>query len=373
MQARLDNLFRFAKEQGASDLHLTAGEPPRTRVHGVLTAIDGVPATDDEHLRSLMKELVDDEQWARYEADGDLDFAYALEGVARFRSNYLIQERGAAAVFRLIPDRIQPLTELGLPPVIDRLADIHHGLVLVTGPTGSGKSTTLAAIVDRINETWSKHIVTIEDPVEFVHPEKRCVISQREVGADTESFGAALRSAVRQDADVVMVAEMRDLETIDLALTAAEMGSLVLGTLHTNSAAKTVDRLIDVFPARQQDQIRNSLADSLAAVVSQHLLRTSDGAGRCAAIEVLLRSQGLANLIREGNTPMVYSLIQSGRKDGMRTMDDSLIELVRAGKVTADEALRRAVEKARFEAMLGKATDQPAMGRSPEGPSATLA
>ncbi len=350
---RLDNLFRFAKEQGASDLHLTSGEPPCTRVNGALTAIDGIAAPDSAHLESLLRELVDDDQWARYQRDGDLDFAYALRGVARFRSNFLRQERGAAAVFRMIPESITPLEDLGLPDAIESLADLHHGLVLVTGPTGSGKSTTLSAIVDRINETWPKHIVTIEDPVEFVHPEKRCVISQREVGVDTESFSAALHAAVRQDADVIMVAELRDLETIAMALTAAEMGSLVLGTLHTNSAAKTVDRLIDVFPARQQDQIRNSLADSLAAVVSQHLMRTADGRGRCAAVEILLRSQGLANLIREGNTPMVYSVIQSGRNKGMRTMDESLMELVRSGKVTADEAMRRAVEKNRFEALLG--------------------
>jgi twitching motility protein PilT len=362
---RLDNLFRYAKEQGASDVHLTAGEVPRLRLNGVLTPVEGLGAPDDAKLLELLRELVDERQWTLYRAEGDLDFAYALEGVARFRSNFLRQERGAAAVFRLIPDKIKPLEELSMPEAIDELANLHSGLVLVTGPTGSGKSTTLAAIVDRINDTWPKHIVTIEDPVEFVHPEKRCVISQREVGSDTESFGAALRAAIRQDADVILVAELRDLETIALALSAAEMGSLVLGTLHTNSAAKTIDRLIDVFPARQQDQIRNSLGDSLAAVVSQHLMRTIDGSGRCAAIEILLRSKGLANLIREGNTPMVYSVMQSGRAQGMRTMDESLHELVRAGKVAADEAMRRAVEKQRFEVYL---KDRP---RAPTSTQAT--
>ena len=350
--AELDKLFRYTKEQGASDLHLTAGEPPRVRLHGSLEPIEGTEPLGDDELRRRMRELVSEEQWATYETEGDLDFAYALEGVARFRSNYLVQKRGSAAVFRLIPDSIQTLDELDLPPAIGELADLDHGLVLITGPTGSGKSTTLAAVVDRINETKSKHIVTIEDPIEFVHPEKKCVFSQREVGTDTESFGAALRGAIRQDADVILVAELRDLETIELALTAAEMGSLVFGTLHTNSAAKTIDRLIDVFPAEQQPQIRLSLADSLVAVVSQLLLRTADGRGRHAACEVLLRAQGLSNMIREGNTPMIQSLIQAGRNRGMRTMDDALLELVRAKKIAVDEAMRRAKEKKRFEPFL---------------------
>ena len=346
---RLDNLFRYTKEQGASDLHLAAGEVPRVRVNGSLKSIEDLDVQSDEVLLALMEELVSAQQWASYESDGDLDFAYALEGVARFRSNFLRQHRGAAAVFRVIPDRIQPLSDLGLPEAIHGLADLHQGLVLITGPTGSGKSTTLAAIVDRINNTWSKHIVTIEDPVEFVHRENKCIFSQREVGSDTSSFGAALRGAVRQDADVILVAELRDLETISLALTAAEMGSLVFGTLHTNTAATTIDRLIDVFPAPQQGQIRVSLGDSLVAVVSQHLMATADGRGRCAATEILLHTSGLSNLIREGNTPMIYSLIQSGRSTGMRTMDDSLHELVRSKKVSAEQAMSRAVEKNHFE------------------------
>lgn len=360
--ARLDSYLRYAKERAASDLHLTSGEVPRLRVHGHLVPIEDVDPQDGAALSGLMRELVDDERWRTYETEGDLDFAYALGGVARFRCNFLRQQRGPAAVFRMIPDRIAPLDELGLPPAIGELANLHRGLVLVTGPTGSGKSTTLAAIVDRINDSWSKHILTIEDPVEFVHAERRCLFSQREVGTDTKSFGAALRGAIRQDADVILVAEMRDLETISLAVTAAEMGSLVLGTLHTNSAAKTIDRLIDVFPADQQSQIRASLGDSLAAVVSQHLIRRADGRGRCAATEILLRTSGLGNLIREGNTPMIQSVIQAGRRHGMRTMDDSLHELVRSRKVRPDEAMRRAVEKRRFDEYLETAPAAPAAG-----------
>ena len=349
---RLDNLFRYTKEQDASDLHLAAGQQPRVRVHGTLRPIEGTTAYDDAGLLALLRELVAEDRWREYETEGDLDFAYAIEGVARFRANYMRQQSGAAAVFRLIPDRIRTLEELAMPEAVCQLADLHNGLVLITGPTGSGKSTTLAAIIDRINSSWEKHIVTIEDPVEFVHPERRCVFSQREIGVDTDSFGNALRGAIRQDADVILVAEMRDLETIALAVTAAEMGSLVFGTLHTNSAAKTIDRLIDVFPADQQSQTRMSLEDTLAAVAPQHLIRTADGRRRRAAVEILLRTSGLGNLIREGNTPMIHSVIQAGRKAGMQTMDDALHELVRNRKVLPDEAMRRAVEKNRFESYL---------------------
>jgi twitching motility protein PilT len=349
---RLDDLFRYTKEHQASDLHLASGMPPRVRIHGRLENIEGRDELTTEALLELMRDLVDDGKWETFTTTGDLDFAYGLEGVARFRSNFFRQERGVGAVFRAIPDQIIPLEKLDMPPAVTGLAHAQSGLVLVTGPTGSGKSTTLAAIIDTINDTYPKHIVTIEDPVEFVHPERRCVISQREVGADTVSFGAALRGAIRQDADVILVAEMRDLETISLAVTAAEMGSLVFATLHTNSAAKTIDRLIDAFPAEQQPQIRLSLADSLTAIVAQLLLPTKDGRGRIAGAEILLRTPSLANVIREGNTPMIQSVIQSGRQMGMRTMDESLHELVRDDKVAADEALRRAVDKPRFEKYL---------------------
>ncbi len=283
---------------------------------------------------------------------GDLDFAYGLEGFARFRANYLRQEIGAGAVFRIIPETIVPLADLNLPKAIDTLAHLQQGLVLVTGPTGSGKSTTLAAIIDRINITYHKHIVTIEDPVEFVHQNKLSVFSQREVGADTESFGAALRSAIRQDADVVLVGEMRDLETIGLAITAAEMGALVFGTLHTNGAANTIDRLIDAFPADEQSQIRTTLAESVAGIVSQLLLRTADGKGRCAVNEILLKTPGLPNIIREGNTPMITSIIQGGRHQGMQLMDDALMALVDQKRITPREAYMKATNKAKFEALV---------------------
>ncbi|HKJ23195.1 MAG TPA: PilT/PilU family type 4a pilus ATPase, partial [Myxococcota bacterium] len=272
-------------------------------------------------------------------------------GVARFRANYFTQENGAGAVFRIIPEDIIPADELGVPDAIVKLADLESGLVLVTGPTGSGKSTTLAAIIHRINTTHRKHIVTIEDPVEFVHQNRECVISHREVGDHTDGFGGALRAVIRQDADIILVGEMRDYETISLAITAAEMGSLVFGTLHTNSAAKTIDRIVDAFPADEQSQVRLSLGESLAAVVSQLLLPTADGKGRCAAHEILLRTSGLGNIIREGNTPMISSIIQGGKNVGMQSMDDCLMDFVEKGKITARAALAKAHDKARFEGL----------------------
>ena len=310
--AAVDALLVALKERSGSDLHLAAGTPPRLRVKGNLDAIEGQPALDDASLRALLREIVSAEQWAEYEAGGDLDFAYGLPGVARFRANYLVQQNGAGAVFRIIPEKIQTAEQLGLPPVILKLADLNKGLVLVTGPTGSGKSTTLAAIVDHINRNHAKHIVTIEDPVEFVHENQKSTLSHREVGTHTQGFGPALRAAIRQDADVVLVGEMRDRETIALAITAAEMGMLVFGTLHTNSAAKTIDRIIDAFPAKEQNQVRISLSESLAAVVSQLLVPTADGKGRCAVHEILLRTSGLPNIIREGKITMLNSLIEGG-------------------------------------------------------------
>ncbi|MEM7586167.1 MAG: PilT/PilU family type 4a pilus ATPase [Acidobacteriota bacterium] len=350
--ARIHELFRRLKEVKGSDLHLSAPLKPRIRVHGELEDVEDWPELSHEDLETLLREIASDEQWASYQDCGDLDFAYGLEGVARFRANFLRQENGAAAVFRIIPEKILTLDQLGLPESIEGLAHTRQGLVLVTGPTGSGKSTTLAAIIDRINDTYEKHIVTIEDPVEFVHPNKQCVLSQREVGTDAASFAAALKVAVRQDADVILVGEMRDLETISLAITAAEMGTLVFGTLHTNSAAKTIDRLIDAFPAEEQSQIRTTLAESVVGIVSQLLLPTIDGKGRCAVHEVLLRTAGLANIIREGNTPMLQSIIQGGRGKGMCMMDDSLFEKVEARKITAHAAYMKAQDKARFEPLV---------------------
>jgi twitching motility protein PilT len=353
--ARLHELFHRLRDGAGSDLHLAATLEPRIRVHGELQSVEGWSALSQEELLELLSEITSEEQWREYRKSGDLDFAYGLEGVARFRANYLTQENGASAVFRIIPEEIVPIEKLNLPKAIESLAHLQQGLVLVTGPTGSGKSTTLAAIIDKINSTYSKHVVTIEDPVEFVHTNRTCIFSQREVGADTESFGAALRAAIRQDADVVLVGEMRDLETIALAITAAEMGALVFGTLHTNGAANTIDRLIDAFPAEEQAQVRTTLAESLAAVVSQLLLRTADGKGRVAVNEILLKTPGLPNVIREGNTPMITSIIQGGRGIGMQLMDDALMVLVDTEKVTARDAYMKAINKARFEVLIKEA------------------
>ena len=350
--ARLDDLLRQLKEKKGSDLHLVAGLEPRMRLHGGLEPVDGAGVLSDGDLRGLLQELALARHWEEYARTHDVDFAYGIEGVGRFRVNYFHQENGAAAAFRLIPERIVPLEELKLPPAIEKLAHLQKGLVVVTGPTGSGKSTTLAAIIDLINRTYAKHIVTIEDPVEFVHRNKESVISHREVGADTVSFAEALRAAVRQDADVVLVGEMRDRETITMAVTAAEMGLLVFGTLHTNGAAKTIDRIIDAFPANEQPQIRISLSESLAAVVSQLLLPTVDGKGRVAVNEILLRTSGLPNLIREGNTPMIGSLIQSGKSEGMQSMDDALMALVQSKRIHPRDAYLKAADKARFESLV---------------------
>jgi twitching motility protein PilT len=350
--ARLDELLRYLKEKGGSDLHLAAGLAPRIRVHGGLEPVQGRTAVDDGELRGLMQELALARFWDEYARTSDVDFAYGLDGVGRFRVNYFAQENGAAAAFRMIPERIVSLEELQLPPAVEKLAHLQKGLVVITGPTGSGKSTTLAAIIDLINRTYARHIVTIEEPVEFVHSNKQSVVTHREVGSDTTSFADALRAAVRQDADVVLVGEMRDRETIVSAVTAAEMGLLVFGTLHTNGAAKTIDRIIDVFPANEQPQIRISLSESLAAVVSQLLLPAMDGKGRVAVNEILLRTSGLPNLIREGNTPMIGSLIQSGKGEGMQSMDDALMALVQQKRIQPKDAYLKATDKTRFESMV---------------------
>jgi twitching motility protein PilT len=348
--AKLDDLLRILGEGGGSDLHLAAGESPRFRTRGELAPVEGWGVLTDEELRGLLAEIATAAQWRDFETQLDADFAYGLPGVARFRANYFVQNHGVGAVFRVIPEKILSIEDLGLPPAVASLTDLDKGLVLVTGPTGSGKSTTLAALIDHINATRSRHIVTIEDPVEFVHANKRSVISHREVGAHTEGFGPALRSAIRQDADVVLVGEMRDTETIGLAVTAAEMGLLVFGTLHTNNAPKTVDRIVDAFPAREQNQVRLSLSESLAGIVSQLLLPTANGKGRCAVHEILLRTSGLANVIREGNTTMLGSLIQSGRGAGMQCMDDGLHAAVESGQVLSTDAYMKATDKSRFKA-----------------------
>ena len=354
MMPRINELLTLLKERKGSDLHLASGLAPRMRERGELAVIEGWEVFDDAAMRQLIHPIASPEQWADFEREGDLDFAYAIPGVARFRANFFVQENGAGAVLRIIPEDILTVDDLGLPDAVRRLADAKRGLVLMTGPTGSGKSTTLAALIDSINKNKTRHIVTIEDPVEFVHRNQQSVVSHREVGAHTGSFSAALRAAIRQDADVVLVGEMRDKETIELALTAAEMGLLVFGTLHTNGAAKTVDRIVDAFPADDQDMVRLSLSESITGIVSQLLLPTADGKGRCAVHEILLRTSGLANVIREGNTPMLHSIIQSGKNVGMQNMDDTLFALAKAGTIKGIDAYRAAREKPRFEPLLDK-------------------
>jgi twitching motility protein PilT len=349
--ARVDVFLRELKERGGSDLHLAAGRPPLLRLNGDLEAMRPTPLAQDE-LREILREMAGEKDMKSFEAAGDHDLAYSIPGLARFRCNLFRQDRGMGAVLRIIPEKILTLEQLKAPAALQQLATLRQGLVLVTGPTGSGKSTTMAAIIDMINEGQVRHIITIEDPIEFVHRPKKSVLSQREVGQHTKSFAAALRAAIREDPDVLLVGEMRDRETIALALQAAEMGILVFGTLHTNSAAKTIDRIVDAFPEDEQPQARSSLAESLAAVVAQLLLRTADGKGRCAVHEILLRTAALSNLIREGNTSMMANVIQSGRREGMQTMDDSLFAVLQSGRITPEEAFSVSADKKRFEALL---------------------
>jgi len=351
--AQIDQLLTYLKEHDASDLHLAAGLEPRVRAKGRLETVPDQPVLTDEGLRGMLEEIASERQWTEFDETNDLDFAYGLEGVARFRANYFVQANGAAAVFRIIPEEIITMEQLNLVAAIESLAHLDQGLVLVTGPTGSGKSTTLAAIVDKVNKTYPKHIITIEDPVEFVHQHQTATFSHREVGMHTQSFENALRAAIRQDADVILVGEMRERDTISLAITAAEMGMLVFGTLHTNNAAKTIDRIIDAFPAEEQNMIRLSLSESLAGIVSQQLLRTADGKGRVAANEILLKTPGLPNVIREANGQMLYSIIQSGKQQGMQAMDDVLFAYVKEGRITAHDGYMKATEKQRFEPLLG--------------------
>jgi twitching motility protein PilT len=350
--ADIDQLLRYLKDHDGSDLHLATGLEPRIRRHGSLEPVEGWTTLDEAAVLRLLEGIASEKQWREYQASRDLDFSYGLPGVARFRVNYLHQENGPGAVVRIIPEKIVPLQDLKLPAAVEKLAHMPSGLVLVTGPTGSGKSTTLASIIDTINATYARHIVTIEDPVEFVHQNKKSVLSHREVGTHTEGFSPALRSAVREDADVILVGEMRDLETISLAITAAEMGALVFGTLHTNNAAKTIDRIIDAFPSDQQEQVRTTLSESLCAILSQLLIPAANGGGRHAAIELLMKTAGLPNVIREGNTPMIYSIIQAGKSAGMQTMDEALLALAASGKITPQDAHARAADKTKFETLL---------------------
>ncbi|HLK11504.1 MAG TPA: type IV pilus twitching motility protein PilT [Candidatus Binatia bacterium] len=327
----MQDLLRETVAKGASDLHLSTGEPPMVRVHGDLGRTEHPPLAGEE-LARLVHSIMTDEQKRLLETEHEVDFAYALDGVGRFRVNVFVHSRGPGAVLRTIPTEIPSLEGLGMPSILKELCTRERGLIVVTGPTGSGKSTTLAAMVDVINATWEGHILTVEDPIEFVHPPKRCLVNQREVGAHTESFARALKSALREDPDVILIGEMRDLETIALALTAAETGHLVFGTLHTSSAPKTIDRIIDVFPAGQQGQIRTMLAESLEAVVAQTLLKKKGG-GRVAACEVLVGTPAVRNLIREGKLHQIPSMMQTGRNVGMQTLDMAIAELAKKGLV----------------------------------------
>ena len=333
---------------GASDLHLFAGQPPKFRITGDLQPTNE-PVLTNERLREILPELCTPQQWESFVKDNDMDFAYAIPGYARFRTNYLMQQFGIGCVMRMIPDHMMTFEELGLPNTVLQFVELGLGLVLVTGPTGSGKTTTLASIINYINDHYRRHILTIEEPIEFVHQHKQCLITQREVGLHTHDFAAALRSAMRMDPNVILVAEMRDTETISLALTCAEMGMLVLGTLHTNSASRTVDRIIDVYPAEEQARTRTMLASSLSGVIAQQLLRDATGKGRVAAYEVLVATPALGNLIRTAQTVKIDSMIESGGNLGMQTMDSHIQKLLDAGKITGEEAYMKAFDKSKFE------------------------
>jgi twitching motility protein PilT len=331
-------------EQGASDLHLCAGEPPRLRRDGDLDVLEGYRAPASDELRALLYEITPGRQREAFEASNDADFAYEVPGRARFRVNLFRERRGVGAVLRQIPTRIPTAEELELPEAVRRLALLSKGLVLVTGPTGSGKSTTLAAIIDLINRTRREHVITIEDPIEFVHPSNRCLVNQREVGSHAGSFKGALRAALREDPDVVLVGEMRDLETVAIAIETAETGHLVFGTLHTTTAPSTIERLVDQFPGDRQPQIRLMLAESLRAVIAQTLLK-KEGGGRVAALEILVVTPPVANLIREGKTFQIPSAMQTGKAHGMVLLNDSLVALVQRGAVAPEEAYLKAVDK----------------------------
>jgi len=355
--ARLDAFFKLMFDSGASDLHITSGQPPILRVHGDLERVKYDPM-DDETLRAMLYEIAPEQTIKKFEETGDVDFGYEIPGVARFRANYFMQKYGCGAVFRQIPTKVLTADDLGLPPILKKCAMLPKGLVLATGPTGSGKSTTLAAIVDHANKHRKDHIVTIEDPIEFVHASQGCLVNHREVGSHTRSFAAALRGALREDPDIILVGEMRDLETIRLALEAANTGHLVLGTLHTTNASKTIDRIIEVFPAEEQAQVRNGLSTGLKLVVAQNLFKRVDKKGRCAALEILVCTAAVGNLIREGKTVQIPSAIQTGKQFGMQTLDDAIMAVLTKGWISAEEAYDKGIDKSKFRPMLKTPPDE---------------
>jgi twitching motility protein PilT len=349
--AKIDAFFKLMHEQGASDLHLMAGLPPALRIRGEIERIKYKVLTNDD-LRAMLYEITPEQKVKVFEESGDVDFGYEIPGLARYRANFFMQKNGVGAVFREIPSTVMTCEQLGMPPVVAKLATLPRGMVLVTGPTGSGKSTTLAAIIDVANKNRKDHIITIEDPIEFVHSSQGCIINQREIGVHTNSFSSALRGALREDPDIILVGEMRDLETMALAVEAATTGHLVFSTLHTSSASKTVDRVIEVFPAQQQPLIRSSLADGLRAVVAQTLFKRKDRKGRVVALEIMIANPAVRNLVREGKIHQIPSMIQTGRKYGMVMLDDSIMELYQKGIISADDAYAKANDKAKFRPLL---------------------
>jgi len=351
--AKIDAFFKLMHDQGASDLHLVSGSQPILRVHGDMERVKYKIMENDE-LKSMLYEIAPENKIKVFEETGDVDFAYEIPNLARYRANFFQQKWGIGAVFREIPSQILTAEQLGLPAVITKLCMIEKGMVLVTGPTGSGKSTTLAAMMDYVNRNKKSHIITVEDPVEFVHKSQGCIVNHREIGIHTKSFKSALRGALREDPDIILVGEMRDLETIELALEAASTGHLVFGTLHTQSAAKTIDRVIDVFPAHQQSQIRTTLSESLKGVVAQNLFKRIDKKGRMAVLEILVVTPAVSNLIREGKTFQIPSAIQTGKKFGMQSLDDAILDALNAKKISADDAYAKSIVKERFIPFLKK-------------------
>ena len=353
MEIDFAQLLLEVVDRRASDLHLTVGAAPMLRIRGRLTPVEGFPKLSTSDTREIVYSILSEAQRQKFENNWQIDFAYQIPGTARFRVNAYMQRGAVGAALRLIPFDVVPLETLGLPPVVAEFAERPRGLVLVTGPTGSGKSTTLASLIDIINSNREEHIMTVEDPIEFLHQHKKCIVNQRELGSDTLSFGDALKAALRQDPDVILVGEMRDIETISTAITAAETGHLVFATLHTQDTPQTIDRIIDVFPSAQQGQIRAQLSVALQGIMTQMLLPTADGAGRCVAAEILVPTPAVRNLIREAKSHQIYSVLQTGGAHGMQTMDAALATLVRAGKITRQLAESRAQSPEELRRLMG--------------------